>query len=98
MRVDEIARVEFQRVAQGMTMKNFDFDIILKNSNSYTFASVDKKDLDKLMGYFNAKNITVKTVEETANYVDMDDDDDDLESESNEREAGKRKVLSYLIK
>ena len=85
MRVDEIARVEFQRVASGLQMRNFDFEIILKNSQSFSFSSVDKKELEKLMAYFNTKQILVKTVEETAKIVDdMDDDDEDEESEARE--------------
>jgi len=76
MRIDEIARVEFQRVDSNMSMRNFDFDIILKNGESFVFSSIEKRELDKLMDYFKGKNITVQTVRDEHKMLDDDEDDE----------------------
>jgi hypothetical protein len=93
-RIDEIARAEFQRVDHGMSMRNFDFDIITKNGDSFLFNSIEKRELDKLMEYFTNKKITVTTVKEEHKMLD---DDDFEEEEESEDSAGNGKVRIFWV-
>jgi len=34
MKLAEVVRIEFLRVGGGISMKNFDFDVVMKNGNS----------------------------------------------------------------
>lgn len=46
MRISDVARVEFQRVAGRLNMRGFDFDVILKSGVNTVFSGADKRDLD----------------------------------------------------
>lgn len=97
IRIDEIARAEFQRVDAGLTMRNFDFDIITKNGDSFVFNSIEKRELDKLMEYFQNKKILVETVREEHKMLDDDDFEEDDESEESNVEGKRRKPKPKAI-
>jgi len=56
-----------------MGIRNFDFDVILKNGDSFVFSSIEKRELDKLMDYFKSKNILVQTVRDEHKMLDDED-------------------------
>ena len=80
IRLSEVARVEFQRVTGGISIRAFDFEVILKSGVSTTFAGADKRELESIRTYFAKAKITVKTINELEKYDELgsDDDDDDV--------------------
>lgn len=86
IRVGDIARVEFQRVSGGISMRGFDFEVVLKSGISTTFSGADKKELDIIMNYFSKAKIHAKTINEMEKLDEQlgsfdDEDDEDLRQE-----------------
>lgn len=46
IRISDVARVEFQRVAGRLNMRGFDFEIVLKSGVTTVFSGADKRDLE----------------------------------------------------
>ena len=53
LRLKDVARVEFHRIAAG-NIRNFDFEVVMKSGHSQVFSGADKKELENIMGYFEA--------------------------------------------
>lgn len=66
MRLDDIAVVEFHRVSGGHGVRGFDFEVRLKSGHNTIFSGADRRDLDKIMAYFQKNKVAVKQVEENA--------------------------------
>lgn len=64
IRISDVARVEFQRVAARMNMRGFDFEVVLKSGVSTTFSGADKRDLEQVTEYFEKSEVEVKTINE----------------------------------
>jgi len=58
IRFDEITSVNFAR--SGSTTRSFDFEIEVKNSQVYTFSSIDKGEYNRLFQYANDKKLRIK--------------------------------------
>lgn len=87
IKLNTIARVEFQRVTSGVTMRGFDFEVYLDSGDSYIFSGIDKIELDNFMEYLEQSKIVFKTIgEDVGNYYetlevggDKEDDEEDDE-------------------
>lgn len=75
LRLKDIARVEFHRVSVG-SMRNFDFEVIMKSGHAQVFSGADKKELEILMAYFKGAKIAVHTIKEENPVDDIDSEED----------------------
>ena len=71
IRLSDVARVEFQRVAGRLNMRGFDFEVVLKSGVTTIFSGADKRDLEQVTEYFEKSEVEVKTITEVDN-VDPD--------------------------
>jgi structure-specific recognition protein 1 len=92
VRLDELKGVEFHRLGSIAQIKLFDITLNLKNGQQHSFSGIDKKELEIVKEYFNARNVVVKTVEEFKNYPGEISDDDEEEEEEPEDSRKRRKV------
>jgi structure-specific recognition protein 1 len=67
IRLGDVARVELSRVAGGLHMRGFDYEVILKSGVSTIFSGADKRDLDIVTAYFKKAGIHVQTINEMNN-------------------------------
>lgn len=75
MKLSEIVRIEFLRVTGGISMKNFDFEVVMKNGHSQTFSGVSKLELESIKAYFEKKNIKVVNIKEQEPDLGSEEDD-----------------------
>ena len=92
MKLAEVVRIEFLRVGGGISMKNFDFDVVMKNGNSQTFSGVSKLELENIKAYFESKNIKVINIKEEEQDLGSEDDDagiirDEMAAEEDDDES-----------
>lgn len=94
IRFEDIARVEFHRITNTMSNRNFDIEIITKDGQNILFSDIDKADSDPIMNLFTSNKIMVTTAKEDEvhqedEYEDESEDngaDDDGEEEDEEEE------------
>lgn len=82
----EIARVEFRRVTVGSSVRNFDFEIIMKSGESHMFSSARKDELEVLTNHFVQAKIMVKVINDQEN-SDNEVDDDGIKAKDEELES-----------
>ena len=82
IRLQDVLRIEFQRISGGISMRGFDFVVILKSGLSTTFSGTDKRELENISNFFERAKIPVKTINEMSKLdaeLGFDDDDDDAD-------------------
>jgi structure-specific recognition protein 1 len=82
IRLSDVARVEFQRVAGRLNMRGFDFEVVLKSGVSTVFSGADKRDLDQVKEYFEKSEVEVKTINEEDKIDAQVSDEDEDEADS----------------
>lgn len=82
IRFEDIARVEFHRITNTMSNRNFDIEIVTKDGQNMLFSDIDKADSDPIMNLFTSNKIMVTTAKE-----DEVHQEDEYEDESEEVEA-----------
>lgn len=82
IRISDVARVEFRRVAGRLNMRGFDFEVVLKSGVSTIFSGADKRDLDQVKEYFEKSEVEVKTINEEDNINAQASEGDEEEADS----------------
>ena len=91
IKFEDIARVEFHRITNTMSNRNFDIEIITKDGQNMLFSDIDKADSDAIMNLFTSNKIMVTTAKEDEvhhedEYEDESDEDIAEQDEEDEEE------------
>lgn len=84
IRIKDISRVEFRRVSLGHSVRNFDFEIVMKSGKSQVFSNCNRAEYEILTVYFERNKVMTRAVKDT------EDSDGEISEDDNLKTKGER--------